>query len=160
MIRYSEVCFSFDFFLTDIQKEKAINRSTLASRRLMAPNPGKRSRRDSLFYRISCQKSTMATGGDHIQHYETTDIFIGAFLLCHGGDLSGISFNEKMIATFEIKGVDLHQLDQAYQAGSALVNPVHLRASLNYLRDILFEIKEKRRRDGRKRENTTHQRQR
>jgi hypothetical protein len=123
-------------------------------------DPGKRCRRDSLFYRISRQKSILAKGGDHIQHYETTDIFIGAFLLCHGGDLSGISFNERMIATFEITGEHLCQLDQEYQAGSALVNPVHLRASLNYLRDILFEIKERRRRDDRKRENPAHQRKR
>ena len=83
-----------------------------------------------------------------IQHYETTDIFLGAFLLCHGGDLSGISFNERMIATFVITGDGVHQLDREYQSGSALVNPVHLRASLNYLRDILFEIKERRRRDA------------
>jgi hypothetical protein len=80
-----------------------------------------------------------------IQHYETTDIFLGAFLLCHGGDLSGISFNDRMIATFVITGDGIHQLDREYQTGTALVNPVHLREALNHLRDLLFDMRDRRR---------------
>lgn len=33
-------------------------------------------------------------------HFETTDIFKGAFLLSNGGILSGITFNDRQIATF------------------------------------------------------------
>jgi hypothetical protein len=92
-----------------------------------------------------------------IQQYETTDIFLGAYLLSSGGDLSGISFNDRQIATFMFTGVDLHQLDHEYRTGTALVNPVHLRSSLNHLRDILFEMQERRRRDDQSRRNRRHQ---
>ncbi len=82
-----------------------------------------------------------------IQHYETTDIFLGAFLLSSGGDLSGINFNERHIATFMFTGEGLHQLDRDYMKGRALVNPVHLRESLNHLRDLLFDMRDRRRRN-------------
>jgi hypothetical protein len=94
-----------------------------------------------------------------IQQYETTDIFLGAYLLSSGGDLSGINFNDDQIATFMFTGVDLYQLDHEYRSGSALVNPVHLRTSLNHLRDILFEMRDRRRRDeNRRRANQPNKR--
>jgi hypothetical protein len=93
-----------------------------------------------------------------IQHYETTDIFLGAYLLSSGGDLSGISFNEKQIATFMFTGDGLHQLDREYHTGTALVNPVHLRSSLNRLRDILFEMRDRRRRDEQQRRDVPKRR--
>jgi hypothetical protein len=40
-------------------------------------------------------------------HLETTDIFKGAFFLSQGGNLSGISFNDRQIATIRKKGTDL-----------------------------------------------------
>ncbi len=80
-------------------------------------------------------------------HYETTDIFKGAFLLSKGGDLSGISFNDRQIATFTISGKDIHQLDRDYMTGKALVNPILLRESLNHLRDLLFDMRDRRRND-------------
>jgi hypothetical protein len=43
-----------------------------------------------------------------IQQYETTDIFLGAYLLSSGGDLSGISFNQRHIATFMFNSADLY----------------------------------------------------
>jgi hypothetical protein len=72
---------------------------------------------------------------------ETTDIFRGAFFLCKGGDLSEIRFrnNGKRIATFLFTGADLDRLDKDYMNGTALVNPVQFRESLNRLRDIMFE---------------------
>jgi hypothetical protein len=72
---------------------------------------------------------------------ETTDIFRGAFFLCKGGDLSEVRFrnNGKRIASFLFTGTDLDQLDKDYINGTALVNPVQFRESLNHLRDILFE---------------------
>ncbi len=89
------------------------------------------------------------------QSYETTDIFIGAFILCKGGDLCGIRIKDaaRGIAAFEISGNDLDRLDQEYRSGKALVNPVQLRDSLNLLRDMLFDLRETRRRDDRKRKN-------
>jgi hypothetical protein len=85
-----------------------------------------------------------------IQHYETTDIFIGAFLLCHGGDLLGIRIKDatRGIAAFEISGEGLDRLDREYRSGKALVNPASLRESLNLLRDMLFDLRETRRRDA------------
>jgi hypothetical protein len=75
---------------------------------------------------------------------ETTDIFIGAFLLCMGGRLCGIRVKDgvKGIAAFRIEGDNLDRCERDYQTGRALVNPVSLRESLNLLRDILFEFKE------------------
>jgi hypothetical protein len=84
-----------------------------------------------------------------MSHYETTDIFKGAFFLSNGSNLSGISFNDRQIATFTLTGKNLHKLDQDYHTGRALVNPVILRESLNHLRDILFEMKDRRRRNNR-----------
>jgi hypothetical protein len=93
-----------------------------------------------------------------IQHYETTDIFVGAFFLSKGGDLCGIRIKDaaRGIAAFEIAGNDLDRLDQEYRSGTALVNPVSLRESLNLLRDMLFDLRE-RRRDDRTRTNRRHQ---
>lgn len=82
-------------------------------------------------------------------HYETTDIFKGAFLLSSGGNLSGISFNDRHIATFTLTGKDLQRLDNDYHTGQALVNPVILRESLNHLRDVLFNMRDRRKRDVR-----------
>ena len=71
--------------------------------------------------------------------FEITDIFRGAFFLCNGGDLAGIRINSERIATFLIRGEGLIRLDREYRSGKALVNPLQLRESLNYLRDILFK---------------------
>ena len=92
-------------------------------------------------------------------HFETTDIFKGAFFLSNGGNLSGISFNDRQIATFTLTGKNLQQLDSDYNTGRALVSPVILRESLNHLRDILFEMKDRRgKRNAKSRTNTHHPR--
>lgn len=54
-----------------------------------------------------------------IQHYETTDISIGAFFLSKGGDLCGIRIKDaaRGIAAFEISGDDLDRLDHEYRTG-------------------------------------------
>lgn len=58
------------------------------------------------------------------------------------------------IAAFTITGENVERLDREYRAGLALVNPVHLRESLNLLRDMLFDLRdERRRRYDRKRKN-------
>ncbi len=61
------------------------------------------------------------------------------------------------IAAFEISGADLDRLEREYRTGTALVNPVHLRQSLNMLRDMLFDLRDMRRRDDRTRKNRRHQ---
>jgi hypothetical protein len=90
-----------------------------------------------------------------IKRYETTDIFIGAFFLCKGGDLCGIRIKDaaRGIAAFEISGTDLDRLGREYRSGKALVNPVQLRDSLNLLRDMLFDLRDTRRKNDRKRKN-------
>jgi hypothetical protein len=76
---------------------------------------------------------------------ETTDIFIGAFLLSKGGSLSGIGIKDHMrrIFAFRIEGEGLDRFDHEYRSGKALVNPVRLRDSLNFLRDVLFDFQER-----------------
>ena len=109
-------------------------------------------------------------GGPIAKHYETTDIFMGAFILCKGGDLCGIRIKDaaRGIAAFEISGTDLDRLDREYRSGQALVNPVQLRESLNLLRDMLFDLRDmspalpvhrgrERRRNDRPRKNRRHQ---
>ena len=74
--------------------------------------------------------------------------------------MSGISFNDRQIATFTISGINLRQLDHDYQQGRALVDPVILQKSLNYLRDILFEMKNferRKRKDATPGRNRQHQ---
>ncbi|MFO7972151.1 MAG: hypothetical protein R6U40_10415 [Desulfobacterales bacterium] len=72
---------------------------------------------------------------------ETIDIFRGAFFMCMGSDLTEIRIrnNGKRIATFLFTGADLNRLDKDYMNGTALVNPVQFRESLNRLRDIMIE---------------------
>ena len=72
--------------------------------------------------------------------FATSLVFFQPFL-CQGAELSGIRSrnNGKRIATFLITGEGLDQLDKDYMDGTALVNPVQFRESLNRLRDILFE---------------------
>ncbi len=76
---------------------------------------------------------------------ETTDIFLGAFFLCVGGELKDVSFlpNRGNTATFMFTGLDLQKHDKDYRIGKALVNPLQFREELNHLRDILFEKQRK-----------------
>lgn len=62
------------------------------------------------------------------------------------------------IAAFEISGNNLDRLEREYKTGTALVNPVHLRESLNMLRDMLFDLRDMRRgKDDQSRRNRRHQ---
>jgi len=64
------------------------------------------------------------------------------------------------IAAFEISGSNLDRLDHEYRTGAALVNPVQLRESLNMLRDMLFDLRDTRRRDDRTRKNRRYKKSR
>ena len=91
---------------------------------------------------------------------ETTDIFHGAFHLCNGAELCGITIkhNGRLIGSFRIRGEGLSELDKAYRNGRALVNPLQLRESLNYLRNVLFDKLQEtgRERSDRKRKNRSY----
>ena len=71
---------------------------------------------------------------------ETTDIFRGAFFLCHGARLTSIRIKQdhRRIVAFLIEGEEIDRLDLDYRRGRATVNPLLLRETLNELRDIIF----------------------
>ncbi|MGK5095012.1 hypothetical protein WDW89_23755 [Deltaproteobacteria bacterium TL4] len=71
---------------------------------------------------------------------ETSDIFKGAYLLCSGGCLKQPQMNEERQVTFVIEGDEIRQKDLLYRTGRASVNPLQLRETLNFLRDVIFEI--------------------
>jgi len=72
---------------------------------------------------------------------ETTDIFRGAFFLCHGARLASVRINPAKrgtVVAFLIEGEEIDRLDLDYRRGRATVNPLLLRETLNELRDIIF----------------------
>ena len=71
---------------------------------------------------------------------ETTDIFRGAFFLCHGARLASVRIKKdnRRIVAFLIEGEEIDRLDLDYRRGRATVNPLLLRETLNELRDIIF----------------------
>jgi hypothetical protein len=97
------------------------------------------------------------------QRLETTDIFKSAVFLCNGGRLAGMRFKERQrgIMSFLIEGDGILQVDLDYRNGSAQVNALELRQTLNHLRDVLFtRLREQQGRksdDHSKRGNRVHQ---
>jgi len=96
---------------------------------------------------------------------ETTDIFRGAFFLCHGARLTSVRIKQdnRKIVAFLIEGEEIDRLDLDYRRGRATVNPLLLRETLNELRDIIFtrlKNKEERMRNDRERENRGDQEER
>lgn len=89
---------------------------------------------------------------------ETTDIFRGAFFLSKGGRLSEVHLSEdnRQIVSFRIMGEDLADLDEAYRAGKATVDPLQLRESLNHLRDVLFRTLRENERNKERKNNHEH----
>ncbi|MGK5090541.1 hypothetical protein WDW89_00845 [Deltaproteobacteria bacterium TL4] len=47
--------------------------------------------------------------------------------------------NEDRQVTFIIEGDEMRQKDLLYRTGRASVNPLQLRETLNFLRDVIFE---------------------
>lgn len=86
---------------------------------------------------------------------ETTDIFRGAFFLSKGGKLFEVHLSEdnRQIVSFRITGENLTDLDEAYRAGKATVDPMQLRESLNHLRDVLFRTLRENERNKERREH-------
>ena len=69
---------------------------------------------------------------------ETSDIFRGAYLLCCGARVCDTRVARHQVL-FVIEGEGVAELDERYRLGTALVNPVQLRETLNLLRDLVFE---------------------
>lgn len=69
---------------------------------------------------------------------ETTDIFRGAYLLTQGARLASTRVVRNQVR-FVIEGEGIEDMDARYRLGTALVNPVALRETLNLLRDLIFE---------------------
>ena len=69
---------------------------------------------------------------------ETGDLFRGAYLLCRGARI-GATRCERGQVLFVLEGDGVLEEDLRYRTGSALVNPVQLRETLNLLRDRVFE---------------------
>jgi len=95
------------------------------------------------------------------QRLETTDIFKSAVFLCHGGRLAGVRIKQRRrgIVSFLIEGDGILELDLDYRNGTAQVNALQLRQTLNHLRDVLFtRLREYEGRcDDRKRQDRGHQ---
>jgi hypothetical protein len=88
-------------------------------------------------------KSPHEKGGDSLMRgaVETTDIFRGAYLLCHGGRLREVRCDGEggRQVSFLIEGEELGRLEHAFRSGEALVNPLEFREWLNHLRDLVFQ---------------------
>jgi hypothetical protein len=69
---------------------------------------------------------------------ETTDLFRGAYLLCCGAHVIDTRVARHQVV-FLIEGEGVVEHDTRYRLGTALVNPVQLRETLNLLRDLVFE---------------------
>jgi len=74
-----------------------------------------------------------------MEEIETGDLFKGAYLLCRGGRLLRTTLADRDHVLLLIGGSDLAAEDMRFRTGAALVNPLQLRETLNYLRDVVFE---------------------
>ena len=70
---------------------------------------------------------------------ETKDLFRIAYLIAEGFSLAETRLDESHRVTFILQGSGLVEADSLYRTGQALINPLHFRDSLNYLRDIIRE---------------------
>ncbi len=76
---------------------------------------------------------------------EIDDLFKGAYFLCHSGQLRDIRVTDNHQVRFVIEGEGLLEAERRFYTGKALVNPLLLRESLNYLRDLLKRTLDKNR---------------
>ena len=74
-----------------------------------------------------------------MEEVETGDLFKGAYLLCRGGRLLRTVLSGRDHVVFVIAGEGLVAEDVRFRTGAATVNPLQLRETLNYLRDVVFE---------------------
>ena len=84
----------------------------------------------------------------------TDDIFLGAFALSRGAELSGVEVtgvNGRRVAFFQIEGPGLAEAEREYYRGPAVVNLQLLKVQVRRLKDVAFEAmrrEDERRRDA------------
>ena len=71
----------------------------------------------------------------------TQDIYYGAYLLTEGSKLKKVKISGKYNRTiiFEFEAPEISTLMNKYYSGKSLVNVLHLRSSINLLRDIVHD---------------------
>ncbi len=85
---------------------------------------------------------------------ETNDLFKGAYFLSRSCELKETRLLGNDRVVFVIEGRNLIDEENRYRSGNALVDPLHLRENLNFLRDIMrTTFKMKRTRTENKGEN-------
>ncbi len=72
-----------------------------------------------------------------ITQIETDDLFKGAYFLCSSGQIKEVRILNSRQVRFLIEGEDLNEAEQRFYTGQAVIDPLRLRESLNYLRDLL-----------------------
>jgi len=79
------------------------------------------------------------------------DLYLGAYILCEGGKLSGLEIipgRGKPTVVFHLEGPEDSQIFASYLTGQATVNLTALRSNLSYLKDRMFDaIRQKERRE-------------
>lgn len=80
------------------------------------------------------------------------DLYLGAYILCEGGRLSGlevISGRRKPTVIFHLECGDNSKVVSSYLGGKATVNLTALRSNMSYLKDRMFDaIRQKERREN------------
>ena len=82
------------------------------------------------------------------QWIETGDIFKGAYLLCKGSQLKETRLQGRREIIFRIEGGEVQEDDLNYCTGKAFVNPLELKATLNFLRDKIANTNQKEKQNG------------
>ncbi len=75
---------------------------------------------------------------------ETDDLFLGAFGLVRGGELSAVlvrGTNGRRVAVFQIAGSGMDDAEREYHRGAALVDLRLLKSQVRRLKDAAFEVK-------------------
>ncbi len=71
------------------------------------------------------------------ERIELTDIFKASSFLCNGAEVLNLKQVGNII-TFELESEDISHLEQDYNRGRLLINPIEFRVKLNLLRDLMF----------------------
>lgn len=80
-----------------------------------------------------------------LTHVKTHDLFYSAYLLSNGGRLTAthVAMDGSRRVSFEFQSPKLGELSQEYLSGEATVNLRELKASLNHLKQIIFQERPK-----------------
>ena len=77
---------------------------------------------------------------------ELSDIWLCALMLCNQGaklDAVSVERGKKETVKFAITGVGLEEIEVSYSEKTITANVTELRNQLNFLRDIIFQLRSK-----------------